>query len=82
MKFRVSNAKVYNNFRNYLIEKKRNYIIEYLPCGVVNFVVDLDPINVYETKMALNEFERKALNNVYSYGLTKEEYVRVNKLSY
>ena len=81
MKFRIENAKVYTNFRNYLIENKRNYTIEYLPCGVVNFVVDLEPINVYETKMALKDFERKALNNICIQGLTKEEYISINRLS-
>lgn len=62
MKFRIENAKVYTNFRNYLIEMKRDFTIECLPCGVAIFNVKLEPINIYETRMALNKFEIQALN--------------------
>lgn len=81
MKFRIENAKVYKNFRNYLIEKKRDYTIEYLPCGVVNFDVKLEPMQVYETKQMLIKFEKESLNNIHIQGLTKEEYISINRLS-
>lgn len=62
MKFKTTNSKVYTNFRNYLIEMKREFTIECLPSAIAIFDVKLEPINIYETKIALNKFEIEALD--------------------
>ena len=80
MKFRITNSKVYTNFRNYLIENKINFSIDCLPCGVADFDVKTEPYQEYRVKQMFNKFEIESLNNISIQGLTVDEYISINKL--